>query len=100
MLIKGNIHSVILIIFKTSCLNVLHIVNLRLYQLIQVQTYIGASVNPAKRNTEYQWWFSAEDGSCKAISSGGKIEEHDCKYSIDDDTIIRKPICQLGYCCN
>ena len=53
-------------------------------------------MNPAKSNTKYQWWFNAEDGGCKTLSSGGEIEEHSCESSIDDDSIIRKPICQLG----
>ena len=64
--------------------------------MLQVQTYIGATVNPAKSNTKYQWWFNAEDGGCKTLSRGGEIEEHSCESSIDDDSIIRKPICQLG----
>ena len=63
---------------------------------LQVQTYIGASVNPSKPNTKYQWWFHAVDGGCKTLSSEGEIEEHTCESTIEDDSIIRKPICQLG----
>lgn len=68
--------------------------------ILQVQTYIGASVNPAKPNSKYQWWFRAEDGGCKTLSSEGEIEEHNCESTIEDDSVIRKPICQLGNLCD
>ena len=67
-----------------------------IYFYFQVQAFIGASANPSKTNTKYQWWFHAEDGGCKTLSSEGEIEEHTCESSIEDDSIIRKPICQLG----
>ena len=52
-------------------------------------------MNPALSTTNYQWWFNASDGECKALSSDGTVEEHDCESS-SDMSIIRKPLCQLG----